>query len=204
MESDGDNAHLIARAEKVPAQRYVCRAFERAPHVLVTGTSTVAMFDENLQVMVAGQVMDGFPEYSLMIPVRPKNPQEVWDASCSSRLGVFGPPLKIQMDEGGEWNNELRAELRSKQQIKLLSQGAGAHPWILVRHNGPGRGICNRLREGDRLSGKQILAEAQWRLNTLISGGGFPGYQMVFGSNPADLHRWEDKDEDSTCAQDTS
>ena len=41
------------------------------------------------------------------------------------------------------------------------------------------RGIRSRLKEGDRFPGKQILAEAQWFLYTLISGGGFPAYQMV-------------------------
>ena len=49
-----------------------------------------------------------------------------------------------------------------------------------------------------------MLAEAQWRLNTLISGSGFAAYQLVFGPNPADLHGWGDRDEDLAFAQDTS
>ena len=40
-------------------------------------------------------------------------------------------------------------------------------------------------------------------LDTLISGGAFSVYQMVFGSNPVDLSGWEDKDEDLVFAQDT-
>ena len=59
------------------------------------------------------------------------------------------------------------------------------------------------MREG-RLPGKQILEEGRWRPTALISGGGFSAYQLVFGSNPADLVRWEAKDEDLTFAQETS
>ena len=58
--------------------------------------------------------------------------------------------------------------------------------------------------EDDRFSGNQILGEVQWRLSTLISGGDFSAYQMVFGSNPVDLYGWEEEDEDSTFAQETS
>ena len=45
-----------------------------------------------------------------------------------------------------------------------------------------------RLKEDDRFSGVRFLAEAQWRLNTLISGSVFPAYLTVFGSNPVDLY----------------
>ena len=66
------------------------------------------------------------------------------------------------------------------------------------------RGVYNRLVENDRLSNTAILAEAQWRLNTMLSASGFPAYQVVFGSNPEDFFGWEDGDEDLLFAQDTS
>ena len=53
-------------------------------------------------------------------------------------------------------------------------------------------------------SGTEILAEAKWRLGTLVSGGGFSAYQMVFGTNPADLFGRGDKDGDLTFAQEAS
>ena len=58
--------------------------------------------------------------------------------------------------------------------------------------------------EGDRLSGKQILAKAQWGLGALAPGWGFSAFQMVFGSNPVGLFGWEDRDEDLAVARDTS
>ena len=115
---------------------------------------------------------------------------------------MFGPSFSIQIDGGGEWKNELCAELRSERRIRVLYRGVGAHPWVLGRRNGLTRGIYNRLKGGDRFSGKQILAGAQWRLSTLIAGGGPPANRMVFGSDPVDPYRWEDKDGDLTFAQD--
>ena len=92
----------------------------------------------------------------------------------------------------------------AERRIKLLSQGVGAHPWILERRNGLARGSFNRLSENDRYSGRQILAEAQWRLNTMISASGYSASRFVFGSNPADLYGWGDQEEDLLFAQDAS
>ena len=86
--------------------------------------------------------------------------------------------------------SELRTELRSERGIKLLFQEVGARPWFLVRRNVLARGTYNRPGGDDRSSGKQILAGAQWRLNFLISSGGFSANQAVFGSNSVDLHAW--------------
>ena len=91
-----------------------------------------------------------------------------------------------------------------ERRIQLLLQGVGAYTWILERRNGLARGTYTGLVKDGRFSGEQPLAEAQWSLNTLISGGRRSAYRMVFGSNPADLLGWEDKAEDLFFAQDAS
>ena len=82
--------------------------------------------------------------------------------------------------------------------------GFGAHPWLLERRNGLARGIFNRLIEDDRFPSGQILGEVQRCLNSMLASSGFSAYQMVFGSNPADLFGWGDSDEDLLFAQGTS
>ena len=113
--------HLLTFVDEVLARCEVGQAFEKAPHAPAAGISTVAAFNEKLQIdllllgdIVALRVMGASPENSHVIPVRAETPQEVRDASRSSWIGVFGPPFSIQMDEGGEWRNELRAQLRSE------------------------------------------------------------------------------------------
>ena len=56
----------------------------------------------------------------------------------------------------------------------------------------------------DRFSGRQVLTEAQWCLNTMISASGYSAVQLVFGSNPADLVRWGDHGDDLLCAPDSA
>ena len=109
-DSDWNNAHLRTCVGEEPAQCEVCQAFEKAPHFPAAGTSTAAMFHQNLNVdllflgdIIALHVMALSSKYSPLIPVRTKTPQEVRDAFYASRVGVFGPPMIIQMDEGGEW-----------------------------------------------------------------------------------------------------
>ena len=86
--------------------------------------------------------------------------------------------------------------------FKFQFRGVGAYPWLLART--PPRGIYNRLAADDRFASKQILSEVQWCLNTLPSYSGYSAYQLVFGSNPANLFGRGDADEDLLFTQDTS
>ena len=205
VDSGGDNMHLVAGVDEVLERCEIYRAFDEAPGDPVAATPTVAMSDETLQVdlsflddIIAAHVTDVFSKHSLLLLVCTKNPREVSDALCSPRVGVFGSPARIQMDAGGEWKNEIWPELRARRRIKSLFQGVGA------RRGGLARGMYNRSKEDDRPSGKQIPAEVHWCLNTPISSGGFSAYQTVCRSNPGDLYRWEDRDEDLTFARETA
>ena len=48
-----------------------------------------------------------------VLDVRSKNPQEVWDAFCNTRIGVLGQPESIQTGEGGELGNKVWTDLYS-------------------------------------------------------------------------------------------
>ena len=206
--SEGGNSHSANFADEVSENCDVCRALDKAPHVPNAGTSAVPMFNEKAQVdlpflgdLVALRAMDMFSKYSLLLPVQPKNPREAWGVFCGGRLGASGPRMRIQMDEGGEWENEVWADLRAERRIKLQFQGVGDHPLLWEGCKAPARGICNRFVEDGRFMNKTILSEAQWCLNTMLSACGFSAHQMVFGSNPVDLLDWEDGDEDLMFAQ---
>ena len=70
------------------------------------------------------------------------------------------------MDKGGEEQNEVWADYCSEQRNEPRPRGAGAQTWILGRRNGLARGIYNRLIADDWRTGRQILAGAQWCLDT--------------------------------------
>ena len=128
----------------------------------------------------------------------------MWDAFRTSRIAVFGKPRAIQKGEGYERGNELWADLRADRSCKLQFQGAGARPWISECRNGLARGIYNRLKAGGRYAGRQLIAEVQFCLITMLSTNGFSAYQMVFGSNPVDNLGWGDEDEDLLFAEGAS
>ena len=102
-----DSMHPPPCANDVLEQCEVRNAVDKAPHVPTAGTPTTATFNEKLWTdslfsddIVALRAWDVFSAYSLLVPVRLKNPQELVGAFCNPRIGTFGPPQCIQMDEG--------------------------------------------------------------------------------------------------------
>ena len=117
VDSDDGMSHLVAHVDGVLENCEVCRAFDEAPHPQIAGTSYVSCFNEKVQMdllilddVIVVHAMDVFSKYSLFYRVKSKNPQDVWDVFCASWLGTFGPPKCLQMDEGGEWENEVWAD----------------------------------------------------------------------------------------------
>ena len=100
--------HSLIHVDEVLEQCELRRPSEKAPHVPVAGTPTASIPNEELQedLLFLGGIpalhaTDVFSRYSLLIPVRPKNPVEVRGAFCTSQIGVSGQPRSIQMDARG-------------------------------------------------------------------------------------------------------
>ena len=75
VESAGNNTHLLTCVDAEPAQSGVCQAFEKGPHFPAAGTSTVAVFNEKLQVgrllfddIIALHLTVVFSKYSQLTP----------------------------------------------------------------------------------------------------------------------------------------
>ena len=109
-DAEGDTQSLIQHVDDVVSSRDARKAFGRAPHIPISGTSSVSMFNERLQMdllfldaVVALRITDVFSKYSILTRVRSENPQGVWDAFLSSWVGIFGAPENLHLDEGGEW-----------------------------------------------------------------------------------------------------
>ena len=73
------NLSLLRHVEEVVNQCDVCKALDKAPHTPIGGTSTVATFNEKLQVdllflgdLIVLRIMDVFSRYSIPTRVVPK------------------------------------------------------------------------------------------------------------------------------------
>ena len=92
------------------------------------------MFNDKVHVeplylgdIIALRAMTMFPKYPLLLLGQSKKPVWAWDAFCAGWLGISGPPRCIQMDTGGEWEREIRTDLREERRKKLQFLGEGAH-----------------------------------------------------------------------------
>ena len=120
-----------------------CVAFEKAPHFPVAGTSSVPAFYEKVQAalffpdnLTALRALDLFSGYSASLSVSPKNPLDVWGACASSRITVFGKPGRLRVGSGGEWGDEVLADLCSERNIRLQLQGkVGAPQWFRPKNS---------------------------------------------------------------------
>ena len=134
-EADGKANSLIPLVDDVVRRCEICRASDVALAIPASAASSPSSSNEKVQVdllflgdIIVLRVFDLFARYSRLVPARPKTPEEVWDTFRNSRIAVFGKPRIIQMDEGGEWGNDLWVDLRTDRYIKLQYQGVGAHP----------------------------------------------------------------------------
>ena len=83
------------------------------------------------------------------------------DASAASRATLSGKVRRLQVDNGGERDTELRTDVCPEMEMRLQFQGEGAHPWLLGRCNGLARGIYSRPDEDCRVADSAILGEVQ-------------------------------------------
>ena len=89
VDSEGGNFHVLQDVDEVLGRCGVCRAFGRAPHLLIAGTSTVLMLNGKLQVallflgdIIALHAMEVFPSIRFYRRCAPKT------------LKKFGKPLR--------------------------------------------------------------------------------------------------------------
>ena len=112
-DQDGGNFHLVDNADEVLEQCEVCRAFDKAPHVLAVGTSTASMSDEKAQVdlMFSGNLidphaMDMYPKYALPLPVR---------SEILRRSGMSFPEVGrafLARPRASTWTKEVNGSMR--------------------------------------------------------------------------------------------
>lgn len=125
-DSGGGNKVLSDYADKALEQREACRALDEAPHSPLAGKSTVSTPNDKLRAdlsflddLIALRAIDVFSNSSRRIPVRSKDPQEVWGALSSFCIGIFGQPRCKQMMR--EVNGDMKFGRISVQRAALRS-----------------------------------------------------------------------------------
>ena len=134
-DSEGGNLHPLQQVDEELGHCNVGRAFDRAPRVPITETSTVSMFTEKVQVdllflgdVVALRVFGVFSKYSLSLQRTPRIPKKYGALPRMCGLRFFGRRSVPRWMQGGAWENEVCTDYCPERRIRLLLLGAGAHP----------------------------------------------------------------------------
>ena len=114
----------------------------------MVGAATAPSFDGKLREerpfldgIIALHAINAYLKYSIFVPARSGNLQEVWGAFRRAWIGVSGRPNGIHVGESGAWETKVWTNLCAGNRIKFRPQGVDARPWILRRRNGLTRGI---------------------------------------------------------------
>ena len=214
VDPDGDNMHLATRADDVSEQREVRRASDRAPQVPIAGTSTVSLSDEKLQAdlsfsydLIDLKAPDVFSENSLPIPVRSKlgTPRRfgvIFASRGTALLASIGASRELKVGCGSVKRERICVQREGPDTISRVWRAL--HGFLSLETALREEFTPGRSRMAAFLGEGQTSAEVRRRLHTLISGGGCPAYQLVFGSNQVDLFWSGDTGEDLLLARDTS
>ena len=84
VDAEGDTQSLIQYVDKVVSQCDTCKAFEKAPHIPISGTPTVSMFNEKAQVHPL------FPAATIALHVV----NAPWRRRAPRILRQYGAPLR--------------------------------------------------------------------------------------------------------------
>ncbi|OLQ12070.1 hypothetical protein AK812_SmicGene4036 [Symbiodinium microadriaticum] len=141
-------------------------------------------------VYVALSVIDEATNYHLAKLLRNREPGHVAAKFLSMWVGLFGPPQRIRLDQGGEWESEFIQLLENH---AIHSEFVGSHsPWSngFAERHGALLGVAMQANVDE----KQLAGRAQMKIglscacqakNSVISRGGHSAHYLVFGRQAA-------------------
>ena len=116
-----------------------------------------------------------------------KDPKHIVDNLVKTWLNVFGAPVKIYTDNGGEFANKKLVELIENLGIEFKATAAESSfsNGINERHHAIIKSILDKIRRDHNNTAVDIvLSYAVFAKNCLVDNLGFSPHQRVFGRSP--------------------
>ena len=142
------------------------------------------------EIYVALSVVDEATNYHLAKLLRNREPAHVAAKFMSMWVSLFGPPQRIRLDQGGEWETEF---IQMMEGHAIHSEFVGSHsPWSngYAERHGALLGVAVQASVDE----KQLTGRTQMKLglccacqakNSIISRGGHSAHYLVFGRQAA-------------------
>ena len=187
------NEEISNLIDEVSLNCDICKKYKKVSPRPVVGlpratdfNQSVAMdlhyIDKNLWYF---HMIDEFSRYSNAVIVKSKQPEVIIQNFIQNWISIFGSPIKIFSDNGGEFVSEELTDFCENFNIKV-STSAAESPWsngICERHNAILTEILLKVREDIHCSWEVALAWAVNAKNSFINVSGFSPHQLVFGRN---------------------
>ena len=171
----------------------ICKQYKKVSPRPVVGlpratdfNQSVAMdlhyIDKNLWYF---HMIDEFSRYSNVVIIKSKQPAVIIQNFIQNWISLFGSPMKIFGDNGGEFSSEEQTDFCENFNIKI-STSAAEFPWsngICERHNAILTELLLKIKEYIHCSWDIALAWAVNAKNSFINVSGFSPHQLVFGRN---------------------
>ena len=171
----------------------VCRRYKRNPAKPVVSFSWSHTFNEVL-AMDVGEIeerkflvmVDMATRYCQAHWIRDKKPETIIKTLVDGWFAIFGAPLKILSDNGGEFQNEKVRRMAERWNVKVLATAAES-PWsngLCEKTVGILKESLRKMRDDEEVELGIALRWVVSARNCLVNNGGFSPNQLVFGKNP--------------------
>ena len=171
----------------------VCKRFKRAPSRPIVSLPVSSEFNELLAMDIKFyqgtpllHIIDSCTRYSVATVLKSKQSKEVIDCIFKYWISIFGRPMKIISDNGGEFISDDFKAMAESMGIYITTTAAES-PWS--------NGLCERYNQVIGESIDKIISDVNCSLtvalawavnakNSLANVHGFSPAQLVFGFNP--------------------
>ena len=187
-----DDKDFLRQVKEVVKNCEICQQYKRPPPRPVVCFPRARSFNIHIAVDLKQygkkhviHFIDHFTRFSVAVVVDNKRKETIIRAFLDCWLSIFGAPLSILSDNGGEFNNDEFKQLCEKFNITVKATAAES-PWsngVVERHNDTLGDMIDKLIA----DGYKLEEAAKWSCaakNALSNNEGFSPSQLVFGSNP--------------------
>ena len=190
-----DNDDLLKTIEEVTNKCDTCKRYKIAPPKPAVTFPLATIFNQtlamDLKVFKNHQIyflhiIDHATRFSVASVIYTKKSDTIITNFFNKWISVFGSPMRILSDNGGEFVNKQFLDMCDNLSIEYSTTAAEAH-WsngLVEKHNDLIGVTVHKIIEDVNCSVEIALAWAVNAKNSLQNIHGFSSYQLVFGRNP--------------------
>ena len=181
----------------------VCRQWQRNGKDAITSSRLSIEFNANIQcdllfigTLIILHLVDEATRWSAAELVKGKTTNDLIPTIIRIWFRLFGPPKTITADHEGSLCSEEASIAFERWGVSFKPKPVGSHAYIVERHNELLRTQFKHVKaqcilEGLQVDDSEILSEALYSKNTMLSIHGKSPYQAVIGRTPPILGDFE-------------